>query len=126
MRNGWNNPVYIFNSCLLYFFQVLGSGAFELKLNSFINHNGLNAEKNCCDGVKDHSGVCTSVCRTFFKICLKQYQSHITTDSTCTFGSFTTPVIAENSFTLSDTVNNEKFNISPLKFSFAWPVSIDC
>lgn len=125
----------LYNNCFSFhpFPQIFASGAFELKLNSFRNQFGLNSDNNCCSGVKDHSGYCTESCRTFFKICLKEYQTHIVTDSPkCTFGSVTTPVVGANTFNIQDSSSSSSSNTqdqlleNPIKlhFEFSWPVSI--
>lgn len=105
--------------CLL---QVSSSGKFQLRLKSFANDRRLNADGDCCKGVRT-GGECMSSCSTFFRICLKQYQTHITLDSPCTFGSVTTPVVGNNSFTLPDTLDTFD-NPIDLPFDFSWPVSV--
>lgn len=102
----------------------MGSGSFELKLNSFTNQFGYNSDNNCCTGVKDHSGYCTSTCRTFFRICLKEFQTHISKNTPqCTFGSVTTRVIGDNSFSIQDNTDQLVDNPIRLPFKFSWPVS---
>ena len=102
--------------------QVNSSGKFQLRLKSFANERGLNADGDCCQGIRS-GGACTAACSTFFRICLKQYQTHITLDSPCTFGSVTTPVVGNNSFTLPDTMDTFE-NPIDLPFDFSWPVSV--
>ncbi|KAI0234675.1 Neurogenic locus protein delta [Lamellibrachia satsuma] len=99
--------------------QVSSSGKFQLRLKSFANDRRLNADGDCCKGVRT-GGECMSSCSTFFRICLKQYQTHITLDSPCTFGSVTTPVVGNNSFTLPDTLDTFD-NPIDLPFDFSWP-----
>ena len=103
--------------------QIRSEGTFELELVKFTNDIGYNADANCCNGVlyNDH---CTSACRTFFRICLKEFQTNISPSPPCTFGSVTTPALGGNSFNISDN-SHVAFN-SPvqLNFEFAWPVSL--
>ena len=106
--------------CLL--LQVKSSGVFELRLSAFTNDRGLNSDGDCCDGSSANGGACSAPCKTFFWICLKHYQAHISNDRKCTFGSLSTPIIGDNSFTFPDTV--QRFS-NPIKlpFTFSWPVS---
>ncbi|XP_066550496.1 delta-like protein 4 [Amia ocellicauda] len=69
--------------------QVSGSAVFELDLQQFVNTQGLLAN--------GHS--CKPDCRTFFKVCLKNYQAVVTAGE-CYFGTVTTPVLGANSFTI--------------------------
>ncbi len=102
-------------------FQVTCSGIFELKLNSFKNDEGLNANKNCCNGLHSEGG-CSTSCRTFFRICLKHFQADISAEQPCTFGSETTPVIGGNTFDFPDSLKSFRNPIT-LPFDFTWPVS---
>ena len=106
---------------VIFCFQVLSSGVFELKLTSFENDDGLNASGSCCNGFRT-SGLCTSPCRTFFRICLKHYQADSTPDPPCTFGEFNTPVLGGNTF---DFPAEQGAFTNPIKlpFDFIWPVS---
>ena len=90
---------------------------------SFTNSLGLNEDGNCCNGIKQSSGTCSSTCRTFFRVCLKHYQNDIKTDTPCTFGTITSPVIGNNSFNVPDILQSFT-NPVKLPFDFAWPVSI--
>ncbi len=112
------------NTCLPpYFlcFQVSCSGVFELQLESFKNTFGLNADENCCNGLKQ-GNTCSATCKTFFRICLKHYQQDISPDPPCTFGTLTTTVLGDNSFDFP--TNLESFmNPIKLSFDFTWPVS---
>lgn len=105
--------------------QVQASGVFELHLQSFRNNDGLNKDGNCCNGYRSE-GKCTSPCKTFFRVCLTHYQAAIATESnpTCTFGEYTSPVVAENSVNFSARTDLPMDN--PLRFpvkEFSWPVS---
>ena len=62
------------------------------------------------------TGSCSSPCRIFFRVCLKHYQNNIDTDTPCTFGEVTTPVLGDN------TIHKPGY-IVPIFFNFSWPVS---
>ncbi|XP_074650335.1 uncharacterized protein LOC141905386 [Tubulanus polymorphus] len=102
--------------------KVTCNGVFELRLTSFFNEQGINSEGHCCGGIKKDR-KCTQTCRTMFYVCLKQYQAKISLKSPCTFGSFTTPVLGENSFGINTNNNLTTGFENPIKFSFqfSWP-----
>ncbi|KAI1895485.1 hypothetical protein AGOR_G00106750 [Albula goreensis] len=90
--------------------QVLGSGVFELKLQDFKNNKGLLANGNACK----------SECRTFFRVCLKNYQA-VVSPGDCIFGDVITPVLGANSFRV---LEGDSFsNPIRLPFNFGWPGS---
>ncbi|MBN3326229.1 DLL4 protein, partial [Atractosteus spatula] len=90
--------------------QVLGSGVFELDLQEFLNAKSLLANGNSCK----------PDCRTFFRVCLKNYQA-VVSPGECIFGSVVTPVLGSNSFTV---VEGSGFSKPiQLKFDFGWPGS---
>ncbi|XP_061098167.1 delta-like protein 4 [Conger conger] len=67
--------------------QVFERGAFELDLHEFKNSKGLLANGNACK----------PDCKTFFRVCLKNYQAVVTPEN-CTFGTAITSVLGSNSF----------------------------
>ncbi|KAK8762296.1 hypothetical protein V5799_026437, partial [Amblyomma americanum] len=103
--------------------QVLGSGVFELRLGSFSNPSNRDSQGACCStGLPPSSeGVpCPgSPCRVSFRVCLKHYQKTVDTDSPCTYGELSTPVLLQSG---SD---GALFNASrpPIRFpfEFSWP-----
>ncbi|XP_077468961.1 protein jagged-1b-like isoform X2 [Stigmatopora argus] len=101
-----------------------GSGQFELQILSAHNANGGLLNGACCHGTRSTADAkCTrGECRTFFKVCLKEYQSRVSAAGTCSFGSGTTPVLGGNTFSFRDPDRNDKARIV-LPFSFAWPRS---
>ncbi|XP_076318763.1 uncharacterized protein LOC143229831 [Tachypleus tridentatus] len=101
--------------------QVLGSGVFEFRLVSFSNEYGRDFEGNCCSEYRTSHGLCSSVCRTSFRVCLKHYQTTIDPNPPCTFGEVITPVLGNNSVHLLDK-KVPGFN-NPVRFSFdfSWP-----
>lgn len=105
-------PVFAVQCCNACNFslQIFGSGVFELDLHEFKNFKGLLANGNSC--MPD--------CRTFFRVCLKNYQV-VVSPGDCIFGSAITPVLGTNSFRI---MGGGSF--SPpirLPFNFGWPVS---
>jgi jagged-like protein len=88
------------------------------------NVNGELQNGNCCGGVRNPGDrKCTrDECDTYFKVCLKEYQSRVTAGGPCSFGSGSTPVIGGNTFNLKASRGNDRNRIV-LPFSFAWPVS---
>ncbi|XP_046687565.1 protein jagged-1b isoform X1 [Homalodisca vitripennis] len=107
---------------LLYFLQsVHASGFFELQILEIANYRGELASGSCCGGVPraDPSLPCTLVqCNTFFRVCLKEYQSNVTSTGSCSFGNTSSPVLGGNSFTLTDPDRANGKLVLP--FTFRW------
>lgn len=101
--------------------QVWSSGVFELKLQEFVNKKGLLGNRNCCRG---GSGP-PCACRTFFRVCLKHYQTSVSPEPPCTYGSAVTPVLGVDSFSLPDGAGIDPAFSNPIRFpfGFTWPVS---
>uniref|UniRef100_A0A8C3AJ23 Delta-like protein n=1 Tax=Cyclopterus lumpus TaxID=8103 RepID=A0A8C3AJ23_CYCLU len=101
-----------------------GSGQFELQIVSMHNVNGELLNGLCCDGARSAADrKCTrDECDTFFKVCLKEYQSRVSAAGPCSFGMGSTPVLGGNTFSFKSSVRNDKSRIV-LAFSFAWPRS---
>ncbi|XP_041715923.1 delta-like protein 4 [Coregonus clupeaformis] len=104
----WFTFIIAFSTTILT--QVFGSGVFELDLHEFTNSKGLLANGNSC----------RLNCRTFFRVCLKNYQA-VVSPGDCIFGSAVTPVLGTNSFSAK---NGGTFSIPiRLPFNFGWPGS---
>lgn len=105
-------PVFAVQCCNACNFslQIFGSGVFELDLHEFRNFKGLLANGNACK----------PECRTFFRVCLKNYQV-VVSPGDCIFGSAITPVLGTNSFSI---MGGGSFS-TPIRlpFNFGWPVS---
>ncbi|MBN3285623.1 JAG1B protein, partial [Polyodon spathula] len=88
------------------------------------NVNGELQSGLCCDGSRNVGDrrCMRDECDTYFKVCLKEYQSRVSAAGPCSFGSGSTPVIGGNTFSLKHIKNKEKARIV-LPFSFAWPRS---
>lgn len=112
---------------------VSASGVFEFRFDSFDNPLARDQDGNCCnnrsssssssssylrDSVMSSSDAasCSNPCRIFFRVCLKHYQNNIDTDTPCTFGEVTTPVLGNNGIQTPG-------YIVPIPFNFSWPVS---
>lgn len=101
------------------------SGHFELRVLSVRNINGELQSGSCCDGTRnaaDNNRCTRDECDTYFRLCLKEYQSRVTPGGPCSFGSGSTPVIGGNVVLPKTLAENDKARIV-LSFSFAWPVS---
>ncbi|XP_078145607.1 protein jagged-2-like [Centroberyx gerrardi] len=106
------------------------TGYFELQLTSVENPKGELLSGECCDGERsDADGRCgVDECDTYFRVCLKEYQTEVTTNGPCTYGSGTTNVIGGNTFQFKSgqktgqNRNNDAGKIV-IPFQFAWPRS---
>ncbi|XP_076635331.1 neurogenic locus protein delta [Colletes latitarsis] len=101
---------------------INASGVFELRLKSFVNEYGKDNLGKCCSGSTSKTGECSGVCKTRFRVCLKQYQVKIDTTTPCTYGDVVTPVLGENIVNLSPNVAMPSFT-NPIRFpfEFTWP-----
>lgn len=90
------------------------------------NANGELQNGHCCGGGarSPTERKCTrDECNTYFKVCLKEYQSRVTAGGACSFGSGSTPVLGGNTFSLKASRGGHERNRIVLPFSFTWPVS---
>ncbi|XP_041959400.1 LOW QUALITY PROTEIN: protein jagged-1a [Alosa sapidissima] len=115
--------IHVFLQCL-WIKVSLASGYFELQILAMQNVNGELQSGLCCDGTRDagDSKCSKDECDTYFRVCLKEYQSRVYAAGPCSFGSGSTPVIGGNTFSLRTGARNDKSRIV-LPFSFAWPRS---
>ncbi|KAM5235440.1 delta-like protein 4 [Ctenodactylus gundi] len=90
--------------------RAAGAGVFQLQLQEFANQGGVLASGRQCD----------PGCRTFFRVCLKHFQT-VLSPGPCTFGSVSTPVLGTNSFTVRDDSSGGGRNPLQLPFNFTWP-----
>uniref|UniRef100_A0A674E0P2 Delta-like protein n=1 Tax=Salmo trutta TaxID=8032 RepID=A0A674E0P2_SALTR len=123
------------SNCLsiVYYLNTLrvsqSSGYFELQLIAVQNANGELSDGDCCDGERNTQDLrCSSdECDTYFRVCLKEYQTDVTTTGLCIYGSGSTNVIGGNSFQFKSAKNNQNRNNDGGKivipFQFAWPIS---
>ncbi|XP_063055673.1 protein jagged-1a isoform X2 [Engraulis encrasicolus] len=115
--------IHVFLQCLWVKVSV-ASGFFELQILAMQNVNGELQSGLCCDGTRDagDSKCSQDECDTYFRVCLKEYQSRVYAAGPCSFGSGSTPVIGGNTFALRSSAKTDKSRIV-LPFSFAWPRS---
>lgn len=104
------------------------SGYFELQLIAVENINGELWDGDCCDGTRNSQDqrCVRDECDTYFKVCLKEYQSEVTTTGPCIFGSGSTDVLGGNIFSFKDARNPKKITDAgriTIRFDFAWLVS---
>lgn len=98
-----------------------GSGFFELQVLEMVNPRGELANGECCGGgtCSPVTSRCTASCNTFFRLCLKEYQSNVTSTGSCSFGNTSSVVLGRDSFTLADPERGKLV----LPFTFRWTVS---
>lgn len=106
------------------------TGYFELQLVSVDNPRGQLLNGDCCDAEKSAAeGECgADECDTYLRVCLKEYQTEVSTNGPCTYGSETTKVIGGNTFQFKGgqkTGQNRNHDAGKIAiaFQFAWPVS---
>ncbi|CAG5866337.1 unnamed protein product [Menidia menidia] len=87
------------------FAQVLGSSVFEIDLHHFQNTKSLLANGRSCS---------MNGCRTYFKVCLKNYQAEVS-PGRCIFGKSSTPVLGTDSFSIQSDARLR------LPLNFSWP-----
>uniref|UniRef100_A0A6Q2XEI4 Delta-like protein n=1 Tax=Esox lucius TaxID=8010 RepID=A0A6Q2XEI4_ESOLU len=103
------------------------TGYFELQLITVQNVNGELSDGECCDGTRNSQDLRCSrdECDTYFKICLKEYQSEVTTTGPCTYGVGSTDVLGGNIFYFKNMKNNENQRSDAgnilIPFQYAWP-----
>lgn len=111
--------IVIFNFGVL--FQCAnGSGFFELQVLEMANPRSELSSGECCGGVvrSPVTGRCSTQCNTFFRLCLKEYQSNVTSTGSCSFGNTSSPVLGRDTFTLADPDRGKLV----LPFTFRWTV----
>ncbi|XP_048830666.1 protein jagged-2-like isoform X2 [Brienomyrus brachyistius] len=116
--------------CLLLTLWIKGShcsGYFELQLITVQNVNGELADGECCDGTRNSEDLrcARDECDTYFKVCLKEYQTEVTTTGACTYGTGSTSVLGGNNIHFKSTKNAQnKIGDAGkiiIPFHFAWP-----
>ncbi|KAF5292392.1 hypothetical protein FQA39_LY03426 [Lamprigera yunnana] len=97
-----------------------GSGFFELQVLEMANPRGELITGECCGGAPRAGPRCPSPCNTFFRLCLKEYQSNVSSTGVCSFGNASSVVLGRDSFTLADPERGKLV----LPFTFRWTVSV--
>lgn len=88
-------------------FQVLASGDFELKIDSFNTSRGA-----CSLQPRD--------CRLFFRVCLTHSPDVANPEPPCTYGTALTDVFGADPVSVSESAP------ITVPFNFKWPVSHEC
>ncbi|XP_066257423.1 protein jagged-1b [Euwallacea similis] len=110
---------------LLLFFLLLnvlqcshGSGIFELQVLEMANPRSELSTGQCCgDGQRSPiTNRCSTPCQTFFRLCLKEYQSNVTSTGSCSFGNTSSQALGRDTFTLADPERGRLV----LPFTFRW------
>ncbi|KAF7487799.1 Neurogenic locus protein delta [Sarcoptes scabiei] len=102
--------------------KVSCTGIFELRLDRFVNELNRDASGRCCANISSSSSPsssnesCHHQCKTFFRVCFKNYQANIDTSSNCVYGEKITPVLSSSS---SDSHQLNHTLLFP--FNFTWP-----
>ncbi|KAG1944636.1 protein jagged-1 [Pimephales promelas] len=105
---------------------VCAVGKFEVEIRQWLNPQGFLQSGQCCDPQASGGQRCSSgdQCDTFFKACLKEYQTRVSPTGTCTYGSGSTPVLGGNSHTLHHHRNegsDSRIGRIVIPFKYAWP-----
>nr|CAH7769956.1 unnamed protein product [Callosobruchus chinensis] len=79
----------------------------------------------CCGGGNTArnplTNRCTAPCQTFFRLCLKEYQSNVASTGSCSFGNASSQILGRDSFIVSDPDRGVGKIVLP--FTFRWTVS---
>lgn len=115
---------------------VSASGEFQVQLKSFVNDLRITEDGRCCGGAASaisESIACVESCRTFFRICLSNYQAKLVpSQALCRFGETTTPVLDDKQLR-GFTGKNPRIESAGtpfvdgairLPFDFTWPVKL--
>ncbi|XP_014252915.1 protein jagged-1b isoform X2 [Cimex lectularius] len=96
--------------------EVQCSGYMEVEILEVSNYMGVRRD-GCCGGGKPQPPLpCKTQCLTFFRLCLKEYQSNVAAGGSCSFGNTSSPILGGNSFTLT----NPDETTLRLHFTFRW------
>lgn len=107
---------------IMFLFQYTNaSGMFELQVLEMANPRGELSNGECCgEGARSPvTNRCSVACQTFFRLCLKEYQSNVSSTGSCSFGNSSSQVLGRDSFTLADPDRGKLV----LPFTFRWTVS---
>ena len=93
-------------------------------LEQQLDSNGSGSGSTAVDAA---AAAATAACRarecaTYFRLCLKEYQSNVTVSSPCTYGQSSSPVLGGNSFTFVEPQRAHARLVLP--FTFRWTVSL--
>ncbi|XP_055679590.1 protein serrate [Lutzomyia longipalpis] len=124
--NNFRPWIFVIALLIEFVVQVSSTGKFELQILEISNKNSQLLTGYCC-GIPmeiraSRLNGCPP-CATAFRLCLKEYQSSLTTVkgllNGCSFGNASTPVLGGSSFVLTD----PQISSIVLPFSFRWTKS---
>ncbi|KAH0631568.1 hypothetical protein JD844_005962 [Phrynosoma platyrhinos] len=98
-------------------------GTFELQVRFIRNEKGVLADGRCCRGGLEPPCPVGEQCRTFFRVCLKEYQLRVLPGGPCVLGASATPVLGGNVFSTSHQKRLDHAHRMVVPFDFAWPRS---
>ncbi|XP_070619781.1 protein jagged-2-like [Erythrolamprus reginae] len=104
--------------------QVSGAtGVVELQVSLAQNEEGILADGRCCRGGREPPCPVAETCRTFFRVCLKEYQLRAEPGGPCVLGAASTPVLGGNVFSPPLQKPSDQAWTMVIPFDFAWPRS---
>ncbi|XP_058052120.1 protein jagged-1-like [Ahaetulla prasina] len=104
--------------------QVSGAtGVVELQVSLVQNEKGVLADGRCCRGGREPPCPVAEPCRTFFRVCLKEYQLRAQPGGPCVLGAASTPVLGGNVFSAPLQKLSDRDGTMVIPFDFAWPRS---
>lgn len=102
------------------------SGHFELEVVEVQNAAGTLASGRCCGWTPEaaeETWCRRRECATYFRLCLKEYQSSVTLDGRCSYGNQSSAVIAGNSLAFAEpSKSSARLSVN---FTFRWTVRSD-
>ncbi|XP_061164290.1 neurogenic locus protein delta-like [Saccostrea echinata] len=110
--------IYVGLTLMLTFNMVVGTGRFEVSILAIFNESGQMSDGNCCSESRDN-GSCSSLCNTFFSVCLQHHSLDIPEFPRCTYGRVVTPVF--NFSASNDTIVTKNKYLVKIPFQFSWP-----
>ncbi|ETE62941.1 Protein jagged-1a, partial [Ophiophagus hannah] len=108
------------------FSPLQGSGAtgvVELQVSLARNEKGILADGRCCRGGQEPPCPVAEPCRTFFRVCLKEYQLRAQPGGPCVLGAASTPVLGGNVFSAPLQKPSDQDGTMVIPFDFAWPAN---
>ncbi|XP_062818515.1 protein jagged-1b [Anolis carolinensis] len=99
------------------------AGTFELQIRFMRNERGTLADGRCCRGGLEPPCPEADPCRTFFRICLKEYQMRVQPGGPCVLGAAATPLLGGNAFSAGHPKRPDHGHRVVMPFDFAWPRS---
>ncbi|KAM9481101.1 uncharacterized protein Hap1MRO34_008890 isoform 2-T2 [Clarias gariepinus] len=123
MERGHRSTAFFLLALALQAVAVHAVGMFELQIRQWQNSPGILHNGQCCDLQASSGQRCpqSDQCDTFFRVCLKEYQTRVAPKSACTFGMGITPVLGGNSQGMHR--HGAEAGRIVIPFKYAWPKS---